>query len=52
MAVEDVKEDVKDDEGKYLTGTKLGLVIASITLVTFLVLLDMSIIVTVGCVSV
>ncbi|KAJ5897520.1 hypothetical protein N7504_007808 [Penicillium tannophilum] len=46
VAVEDVKEDVKDDEGKYLTGTKLGLVIASITLVTFLVLLDMSIIVT------
>jgi hypothetical protein len=41
-------EDVNDDEGKYLTGTKLSLVIASVTLVTFLVLLDMSIIVTVG----
>lgn len=46
VAVEDVK-----DEGKYLTGTKLGLVIASVTLVTFLVLLDISIIVTVGCAS-
>ena len=49
VAVEAVKGDINDDEGKYLTGTKLGLVIASITLVTFLVLLDMSIIVTVGC---
>ncbi|KAJ5636568.1 uncharacterized protein N7484_009881 [Penicillium longicatenatum] len=39
-------EDVNDDEGKYLTGIKLSLVIASVTLVTFLVLLDMSIIVT------
>lgn len=45
-------DDSKDDESKYLTGTKLGLVVASVTLVTFLVLLDISIIVTVGCVSV
>ncbi|KAJ5746424.1 hypothetical protein N7520_011606 [Penicillium odoratum] len=40
-----VVEDIKDED-KYLTGTKLALVVGSVTLVNFLMLLDMSIIVT------
>jgi hypothetical protein len=35
-------------EYEYITGTKLWLVLASVTLVVFLAMLDMSIIVTVG----
>ena len=45
VAAEDL---AKDEEGKYLTGAKLGVVTAAVTLVCFLVLLDISIIVTVS----
>lgn len=51
-AVEEVPqggpEAVKDDEREYITGYKLGMVVAGVTLVCFLVLLDTSIIVTVS----
>ncbi|KAJ5219112.1 uncharacterized protein N7498_001211 [Penicillium cinerascens] len=44
--LEVVTESPKDEERKYLTGIKLFMVISGVTLVFFLVLLDISIIVT------
>lgn len=42
-----VQTSGKDDERKYLTGLKLYLVVIAVTLVSFLMLLDTAIIVTV-----
>jgi hypothetical protein len=42
------QESPKEEERRYLTGIKLFMVISAVTLVCFLVLLDTSIIVTVG----
>ena len=43
------QESVKSEEREYITGFKLGMVVVGVTLVCFLVLLDISIIVTVSC---
>lgn len=47
--LEVVQESPKDGERKYISGVKLAMVTTAVTLVCFLVLLDTSIIVTVGC---
>jgi hypothetical protein len=46
--LEVVQQSPKNDDRKYLTGIKLTMVVTAVTLVCFLVLLDTSIIVTVG----
>lgn len=43
-----VQQSPKNDDRKYLNGIKLTMVVTAVTLVCFLVLLDTSIIVTVG----
>lgn len=46
--IRDLCEDAAETTHEYITGIKLWLVIASITLICFLVMLDMSIVVTVS----